>query len=116
MAASLRSTRPVAKPVLPNRMGGIHYRLSEAILIVKVSGGISFSLFGLPFADAVAVDRGDDWFRIWVVLQQGVVDHPRHFRPGRQIAADIGADGKGSRTRGGRDDAAAIAVALQLVP
>jgi hypothetical protein len=45
-------------------------------------------------ADAVAVDRGDDRLRIWIVLQQGVVDHPRHLRPGRQIAADIGADGK----------------------
>src|SRR5258706_10469263 len=49
-------------------------------------------------------------------FRQRVVDHPRHFRPGRQIAADIGADGKGSLTGAGQDDAAAIAVALQLVP
>jgi hypothetical protein len=57
-----------------------------------------------------------DWLRIWVVLQQGVVDHSRHFRPGRQIAADIGADGKGSLTGAGQDDATAVAVVLQLVP
>src|ERR1700730_15687290 len=37
MAASLRSTRSVAKAVLPNRMGRIDYRLSEPILTVKVS-------------------------------------------------------------------------------
>jgi hypothetical protein len=67
-------------------------------------------------ANAVAVHRGDDWLRIWVVLQPGVVDHSRHLRPGRQIAADIGADGKGSQTGAGQDDAAAAAVALQLVP
>src|SRR5207244_12642565 len=67
-------------------------------------------------SDAVAVDRGDDWLRIWVVLQQRVVYHSRHFRPGRQIAADIGADGEGSLTRAGQDDATAVAVALQLVP
>ena len=67
-------------------------------------------------ADAVAIDRCDDRLRIGVVLQQGVVDHPRHFRPGRQIAADIGADRKGALTGAGQDDAAAIAVALQLVP
>ena len=45
-----------------------------------------------------------------------MIDHPRHFRPGRQIAGDIGADGKGSLAGAGQDDAAAVAVALQLVP
>src|SRR5689334_21417382 len=55
-------------------------------------------------------------FEYGVVLQQGMVDHPRHFRPDRQIAADVGADGKGSLTGAGQDDAAAVAVALQLVP
>jgi len=69
-----------------------------------------------PPTDAIAVDRRDDRLRIWVVLQQGMVDHPRHFRSGREIAGDIGADGKGSLTGAGQDDAAAVAVAFQLVP
>src|SRR5580693_1835809 len=42
MAASLRSTRPVAKAVLPNRMGRIVYRRSECILTVNVRAGTLF--------------------------------------------------------------------------
>jgi len=65
---------------------------------------------------AVAVDRGDNRFRIGVVFQQGVIHHARHFRTGRQIVTDIGADGEGALTGTGQNDAAAGGVALQLVP
>jgi exonuclease III len=37
-----RSTRPVAKAVLPNRMGRIVYRLSRRILTVNRRAGIPF--------------------------------------------------------------------------
>ncbi len=63
---------------------------------------------------AVAVDRGDNQFRIGV--QQGVIHHARHFRTGRQIVTDIGADGEGALTGTGQNDSAAGGVALQLVP
>jgi|HubBroStandDraft_2_1064218.scaffolds.fasta_scaffold200949_2 hypothetical protein len=46
MAASLRSTRPVAKAVLLNRVGRIGHRLSSTILTVKMSGGILFQRSG----------------------------------------------------------------------
>jgi hypothetical protein len=46
MAASLRSTRPVAKAVLLNRVGRIGHRLSSTILMVKMSGGILFQRSG----------------------------------------------------------------------
>src|SRR5215475_10316479 len=42
MAASLRSTRSVAKAVLPDRMGRMDYRLSEAILSGNANAGIPF--------------------------------------------------------------------------
>jgi hypothetical protein len=42
MAASLRSTRAVAKAVLPNRMGRTDYRLSGRILAANTSPGILF--------------------------------------------------------------------------
>jgi hypothetical protein len=42
MAASLRSTRSVAKAVLPTRMDRIDYRLSELILTVNARAGIPF--------------------------------------------------------------------------
>jgi hypothetical protein len=42
MAASLRSTRPVAKAVLPDRMGRIDYRLWAIILTVKATAAIPF--------------------------------------------------------------------------
>jgi len=53
MAASLRSTRPVAKAVLPNRVGRIGHRLSSTILMVRMSGGILFQRSGQ------ISDRGD---------------------------------------------------------
>jgi len=49
---------------------------------------------------AVAVDRGDNRFRIGIVFQQGVIHHARHFRTGRQIVTDIGADGEGALRHG----------------
>ena len=42
MAASLRSTRPVAKAVLPNRMGRIDHRLYGLILAVNASAATPF--------------------------------------------------------------------------
>jgi hypothetical protein len=47
-----------------------------------------------------------------------VIHHARHFRTGRQIVTDIGADGEGegALTGTGQNDAAAGGVALQLVP
>jgi hypothetical protein len=42
MAASLRSTRSVAKAVLPNRMGRKDYRLSALILTVNATPAILF--------------------------------------------------------------------------
>ena len=65
---------------------------------------------------AGAVDRGDDRFRIGVVFQQGVIHHARRFRTGRQIVTDIGADGEGTLTGTGQNDAAAGGVVLQLIP
>ena len=41
-AASLRSTRSVAKAVLPNRMGRIDYRLSGRILTANATAAIPF--------------------------------------------------------------------------
>jgi hypothetical protein len=66
--------------------------------------------------NAIAVHCSDDRLRIGIVLQQSMVDHPCHFGPGRQIAADIGADGEGAFTRTCQNNAAAIPVALQFVP
>jgi hypothetical protein len=43
MAASLRSTRSVAKAALPDRMGRIDHRPLGSILTVNASGGSSFS-------------------------------------------------------------------------
>src|SRR6516162_6018214 len=43
MAASLRSARPVAKAVLPNRVGRLGHRLSEPILTTKARPGILLS-------------------------------------------------------------------------
>ena len=43
MAASLGSTRPVAKAVLPNRVGRLGHRLFESILTMKASLGIPLS-------------------------------------------------------------------------
>src|ERR1700730_9808339 len=48
MAASLRSTSPVAKAVLPNRMGRIVYRLSRRILTGNRRAGITFRWSGIP--------------------------------------------------------------------
>jgi hypothetical protein len=43
MAASLRSTRHVAKAALPNRVGRLGHRLSERILTMKARHGIPLS-------------------------------------------------------------------------
>jgi hypothetical protein len=43
MVASLRSTRPVAKAVLPNRIGRLGHRLSERILTMKPRLGMPLS-------------------------------------------------------------------------
>jgi hypothetical protein len=43
MAASLHSTRPVAKAVLPNRVGRLGHRLSERILTMKARPRIPLS-------------------------------------------------------------------------
>src|SRR6516164_4652532 len=43
MAASLRPARPVAKAVLPNRVGRLGHRLSEPILTTKARPGILLS-------------------------------------------------------------------------
>ena len=48
MAASLRSTRSVAKAVLPDRMGRMDYRFPVTILIVNARAGIPFLVDG-PF-------------------------------------------------------------------
>jgi hypothetical protein len=43
MAASLRSTRPVAKALFPNRVSRLDHRLSERILTMKARLGIPLS-------------------------------------------------------------------------
>jgi hypothetical protein len=51
MAANLRSTRPVAKAVLPNRVGRLAHRLSARILTVIARARMRFSAGELsPFS------------------------------------------------------------------
>src|SRR4051812_25630819 len=66
-------------------------------------------------ANTVAVHRGDYRFRIGLVFQQCMVDHSRDLGSCRQVAADIGTDGKGALADTGQYDAA-TRVTLQFVP
>ena len=55
MAASLRSTRSVAKAVLPNRMGRIVYRLSGCILTVNAIANIHFVIRRTSYLQQVSL-------------------------------------------------------------